>query len=250
MRFATVTFYLVLTAYGISARANYDSNCIEALHAGIPNSILRTRFSRWEKVLAERFQPIRALTPVENEALMDFTHGLNIVAQFRNGVRVLAMVEHGPEKTATLRDLLRQSSLEGVMYLPGSRGILGDIYAYACEVLARADCAPSYEMYSGLGSGVKRPFTPSEELILKWATLHMIPLGDVLLALRQQNKSERDVLSELTILEASRNGEAHRLLAAQFKPDEALQLSRHVVTPYLRHAFDRIAQLYREPSGD
>ena len=181
-------------------------------------------------------------TPLEFEALMDIRHGLNLVAHFANGTRVLAM-GFGFPQTLNVRDQLRLSSIVDVTYLPGAASRLGEMYQTASDILGRRDVNHVYESYAGLSDGRERPLAPTEELALKWATFHLSPNDEFVNLPRRLNQPKKNLVRLINLTRERNLAEASRIISGRFGSIHTERILFRLVRPFLVRHFLHLRKL-------
>lgn len=220
--------------------AEYDEKCLQLLMAKVPPSVpMAEQRQAWENIFSKIFHIDRRLTSSEYEALMDFLHGLPLLAHFSDGKK--AVYQNDEDSPLRVQFFLKQATMVRVILLPQALEKLGRVYKDACKAVRRPGCE-IYDDYRGFSDSRERPFTPAEEQAIKWAAIHMQPQDGLLKAFKnlpRRNIEDFQAREEKASLEL-----AHRILQSRFPPEEADVLFEKHVKPYLHSAFARLLRLY------
>jgi hypothetical protein len=224
--------------------ASYDADCMKLLSDGVANS---ERFQKRRSHCASTFQRMfrmsRPFSDIECEAIADVMHELTILAKFKNGqAAVFAADKVSLERLATF---LVRTQIVKVVYLPGTLLKIGETLKQACNVLGRDGC-DAYDKFQGFTEKSRRPFSPKQELAIKWATFQSTPRKDLADTLRiYYQATDLDVETLQQSVEVSEKRTAREVLSIAFDPDETAQLYNHMVEPFIRAVYEKLATAVR-----
>jgi hypothetical protein len=229
------------------ARANYDKECFQLLTKTPKQAeVFEDWKKNWDSVFYSVIEIKRVATEVEYEAMMDITHDLALIATFADGKKV--PLRKNAESINKLEWLLRKSELIEAAYLRESLVKLRDLYKKACVILKRDRCE-LYGRYRGLKDTEQRPFSPLEELTIKWCTFHMASdrsMAVKMISLRNTGQaSERQIDEIHARAESEITRTAKGLLTVIFIPEEADLLFTQLVQPYISASFARTYDWYK-----
>jgi hypothetical protein len=239
-----ILFSMFLSA---PARANYDKKCFQLL-TKTPEQVeaFEDWKQNWDGVFYSAIGINRPATEVEYEAMMDITHDLALTAAFEGGEKVSLRKDH--ESIKKLELLLIKSELIEAIYSQDSLAKLGDLYKKACVILERNGCEV-YDRYRGLKDTEPRPFSPLEELIIKWCTFHMASdraMAAKMVSLRNTGQaSERQIDAIHARAESEITRTAKGIFSVTFIPQEADFLFTQLIQPYISASFARTYDLYK-----
>lgn len=179
------------------------------------------------QLLVHAMKP-RALTPVEIDAFVDFYYGIPVLITFSDG----KSQEFKADKKSLLKFFtqLRGTLISSVDYPPESIAMIGNILREACVVVhgSQGQC-DVYRHFQGLASPGVRPFTPTQEQIIKWLVISSAP--HYLLTTFYQGMSAREVANHLDSFARSQMALAQKMLTAAFTEHESEILFKYYLRP-------------------
>lgn len=237
-----VAILLLGVAISAPAHATYDADCMRYfIRTQAEDDAMVAYRKETEPRLVRVYHLNRFLNEVEFEALMDATYGLAFTARFDNG-QMVPVFPGRPNIDAFARRLNKREAV-GVVYFPETLARVGQVYLQACALLQRHPCAV-YSDYPGLGAGAQRPFTPVQEQVLKWSTLHQMPPPD--LAGFPTDPAAEEYLLELLIKsQYIHHRKAQYLIESSFSPLESALLLNDLIDPYIVAAYENILRQIR-----
>lgn len=203
--------------------------CSDALTTdhGVQAAMNSFRDRQESQLLVHAMKP-RALTPVEVDAFIDFFYGIPILITFRDG----KSQEFKSDKRSIVNffERLRTNLISSVDYPPESTAMIGKMLLEAC-LLVRSDDSGCgiYRNYQVTSSPEMRPFTTTQEQILKWLALSATPHN--LLVTSYQGMSSREVADHLNSFARGQMALALKMLKAAFTEDESDILFAEFVRP-------------------
>ena len=241
-RFKRILIFVPLFVAGLHpvAQANYDGDCLSALRGGVETPLLVQSYkAKWLEFLHDQLEIERPVSEVEFEALMDLIHDLPLVATFADGQRSILVL--GDASLENLRTRLAHSAIVRVEHIPRASRKIAMILKAACQTLGRPDCELYDHDYPGLEAPARRPFSPREEQMIKWATLHQLPSDPdkATLARLAWQKITEDYQKQ-TFQNQTQAGD---LIMATLSRAEAEKLLGKYIYPLIQAAFERLEAL-------
>lgn len=221
-----------------AAFASYNKECLTLLSAEKPNREVLERVRKsWIEPIEAVYHVHRPISDVEAEAFVDLAKGLPIEAKFSDG-RVVTLDDD--MALPTLAYLLQQGEMTEVVYLPQALQRLGETLKSACQIVGRPGCE-TYDHYAGLKDTRPRPFNSSEELAIKWSTLHLLPMRSFIPYLNQQDPESQSGLLQ-NFYDHCRQS-ALTILRSAFPERDAQFLYAQLSSPLIDASFELLMQL-------
>jgi hypothetical protein len=236
------TFCLFCVFCSAPAHATYDKKCIDLLSRTETQDEAFMNWRRsWEIAIHDVLGVVRPISNIEYEVYMDITHGLPLIATFSNGQKIKMWSPKNAFKQ--IRALEGRAHIVDVQYMPQSLKKLGEIYKRACLLVGRHKCFV-YDDYPGLSGADRRPFTPLEEQAIKWSTFHMAPANQIVSSYRKLRRPESEIKTLHDQMENMRQHSAQAIIVSVFEEEEIRTLYTHLVSPFIRAAFERVYMAY------
>lgn len=226
---ARVFLIILGILFSNSAGASYDRECLAAIlgNESSDRTILEFRAS-WLISLYKTHGRTRGLTDLEIDAMIDLVHDLPFYGRFADYSERLFVGDS--DSFTAYRHLLTKTTLVNVTYSPKALATVGGVLKTACRILGRENCE-AYDAYEGLRQAGRRPLTPRQELLVKWAGIAMLPTKDRIAHFQRMDAQDlRQLIDESqraaedqasALIEAAfpdRNGDASRLLQRYILP--------------------------------